>query len=203
VPKTTKPAHPARGAAPPGRVRIISGRYRRTPITVLDLPGLRPTPDRVRETLFNWLEHLLGGWSGLQVLDLFAGSGALGFECASRGAGQVTLVDSDPRAAAALRELQRRLHCDSVTVVTGDWRAALGRLQPGGLDLVFLDPPFDSGVLDEAVPAASRRLRPGGLLYVESARALDPAALARWRLETVRSGRAGAVHFHLLRAESC
>ena len=166
-------------------------------------PGLRPTPDRVRETLFNWLDHLLQDWSGVQALDLFAGSGVLGFECASRGARRVTLVESHARAAAALRDLQRRLHCENVDVVQDDWLAASARLAPASLDLVLLDPPFDSGLLPRAVGTALRLLRPGGLLYVESGQALAQQELAQWPLEMVRSGQAGAVFFHLLRARSC
>ncbi len=103
--------------SPPGRVRIIAGRFRRTPIPVVAVPGLRPTPDRVRVTVFNWLEHLLGKLEGLSALDLFAGSGALGFEMASRGAARVVLVERHPRAAQALRALQQRLAAAAVTVV--------------------------------------------------------------------------------------
>jgi 16S rRNA (guanine(966)-N(2))-methyltransferase RsmD len=186
----------------PGRIRIIGGRFRRTPITVVDAPGLRPTPDRVRTTLFNWLDHLLGDWTGIDVLDLFAGSGALGFECASRGASRVLLVENHPGAAAGLRALQRRLDCTSATVIEGDWRSAAARQSPASLDLIFLDPPFDSGLLPEAIAAVRALLRPGALLYVESAQALSAEALAQWSLETLRHGRAGAVCFYLLRARS-
>ena len=100
-----------------GRVRIIGGQFRRTPIRVSVAPGLRPTPDRVRETLFNWLDHLLGDLSRVRALDLFAGTGALGFEMASRGARDVVLVDSSPRAVAALHELRLRLAAAAVTVL--------------------------------------------------------------------------------------
>lgn len=186
-----------------GRVRIIAGRYRRTPLPVLDAPGLRPTPDRVRETVFNWIDHLVGDVSSLRALDLFAGSGALGFEIASRGAAQVLLVDSSRQAAEALAATQRRLRAEAVTVLQADWRSALARLATGSFDLVFLDPPFDSGLLPEAIEAARRVLAPGALLYAEGPETLDEE---RWRvrgLELVRSGRAGAVHFHLLRAQPC
>jgi 16S rRNA (guanine966-N2)-methyltransferase len=197
------PASPRPAANPPGRVRIIGGRFRRTPIAVVAGPGLRPTPDRVRETLFNWLEHLLGDLSAARVLDLFAGSGALGFEMASRGARRVVLVEHHPRAAAALRALQARLSADAVTVVPCDWRAAVAQLAPESFDVIFLDPPFDSGILPHAVEAAGVLLAPGGLLYAESDRPLEPATLAGGPFETVRAGRAGAVHFHLLRKRPC
>ncbi len=194
---------PTQPKSPPGRVRIIGGRFRGTPIAVAAVPGLRPTPDRVRVTLFNWLDHLLGDWSGVQALDLFAGSGALGFECASRGALKVTLVESHVRAAAALRQLQQRLKCATVTIVQDDWVRAVAGLKPASLDLVFLDPPFAADQLAPAMAAAARLLRPNGLLYVESGHALAPPDLAPESMHIVRQGRAGAVFFHLLRARSC
>jgi len=187
----------------PGTVRIIGGQYRRTPISIVPVAGLRPTPDRVRETVFNWLEHLLGALAAVEALDLFAGSGALGFEAASRGAKRVVLVEHHPKAAAALMQLQRRLGAAAVTVLQADWQAAAARLAPASFDLVFLDPPFDGGVLPRALEVACRLVRPAGLLYVESASALDngPEGLpARHGLTLERHGRAGMVHFHLLRA---
>ncbi len=189
----------------PGRVRIIAGQYRRTPIAVVAAPGLRPTPDRVRATVFNWLEHRLGPLAQVDALDLFAGSGALGFEMASRGARQVVLVDSNARAVAGLRELQRRLGAAAVSIQHADWQAAAARMAPASFDVIFLDPPFDAGVLAPALAAAARLVRPRGLVYVESASPLPAAAdgtidVAGLRLE--RTGRAGLVHFHLLRARA-
>lgn len=201
--RSSRPDPRSTHRSPLGRVRIIGGRLRRTPIAVVAVPGLRPTPDRVRETLFNWLEHLLGDWSGVRVLDLFAGSGVLGFECASRGALHVTLVESHPRAAAALHELQSRLNCTAVQIVQDDWLAATERLASAELDLVFLDPPFGSDLLPRAIAAGVRLLRPGGLLYVESGQVLAEQDLAQWPVELVRSGQAGAVFYHLLRTRSC
>lgn len=186
-----------------GTVRIIGGQYRRTPIRVVPVPGLRPTPDRVRETVFNWIEHLLGAFEGVEALDLFAGSGALGFEMASRGARRVVLVEHHPQAAQALAQLQRRLAAAAVTVLHADWQAAAARLAPATFDVIFIDPPFDAGILPRAVDAACRLLRPSGLLYVESGAALDAGEdglLARRGLTIERCGRAGMVHFHLLRA---
>lgn len=201
-PTVMKPAPRKTPAAPPGRVRIIGGQYRRTPIAVAAVPGLRPTPDRVRETLFNWLEHLLGDLRGTRALDLFAGSGALGFEMASRGAAQVVLVDKHPRAVDALRALKQRLGAAAVEVIAGDWQAAAARQAPGAFDVVFLDPPFDAGLMPQALRAARRAVRPDGLIYAESG--LPPASVAGGPaaagLEVVREGTAGMVAFQLLRA---
>jgi len=196
-------ARPARAAAPAGRIRIIGGQYRRTPVAVIPAPGLRPTPDRVRETVFNWLEHLLGALAGRRALDLFAGSGALGWEMASRGAARVVLVESNARAAEALRGLQRRLAASAVEVLQADWRAVVDRLAPGSLDVIFLDPPFGSGLLERALDAVRPLLAAGGLIYVESPAPLDAARLRQQGLELARTGQAGVVYFHLLRAQSC
>jgi len=184
----------------PGRVRIIGELYRRTPIPVIAAPGLRPTPDRVRETVFNWLEHLMGTLAGAAVLDLFAGSGALGFEAASRGAGRVVMVDSHARAVEALQALQRRLGASAVEVLQADWRSVIARLAPASFDLVFLDPPFGSDLLPQALTAVRRILRPEGLIYVESGQPHGAGALPGAGLELVRSGKAGVVQFQLLRA---
>jgi len=199
-----EPAIPARRGKPPpaqpGRVRIVGGIYRRTPIGVVDAPGLRPTPDRVRETVFNWLEHLFGGLAGRCALDLFAGSGALGFEMASRGAQRVLLVDTHAQAVAALLALRTRLGASTVEVMRADWEAATARLAPASFDIVFLDPPFDSGLLPRALAAARRVLKPNGLIYAEYAPGAGPQGLgAAAGLEVVRSGKAGAVVFELLR----
>lgn len=204
---STRSPRPPRAAtrpgAPPGRVRIIGGRFRRTPIAVLDVPGLRPTPDRVRETLFNWLEHLLGDLADARVLDLFAGSGALGFEMASRGAPEVVLVESNAKAAAALRALQARLGADGVQVLQADWEAAVARLAPASFDVIFLDPPFESELLARSIGAVRGLLRRGGLLYAEGAKPLAPDHLDEWGLAPVRNGHAGVVYFQLLRARPC
>jgi 16S rRNA (guanine(966)-N(2))-methyltransferase RsmD len=193
-------------------VRIIGGRYRRTPIAVVAAPGLRPTPDRVRETLFNWVDHLLGNPAGLCVLDLFAGSGALGFEMASRGAQRVVLVDNNVQAVAALQALQARLGAAGIEIVRSDWEAAVARLAPASFDLVFLDPPFGSGLLPRALAAARRVVKPNGLIYAEAGAgtgagistatgaAAGPGGPADGAgLEVVRCGKAGAVVFQLLR----
>lgn len=185
------------GARPPGQVRIIGGQWKRTPIPVPDKPGLRPSGDRVRETLFNWLRHLAGDFSAQRGLDLFAGSGALGFEFASRGAAQVTLIERDAELARALRALKLKLKADNVEVLQGDALTLAQRL-PAQFDVIFLDPPFAAGVQDAALAAAARLLAPGGLVYLESPAPLVPeAAAAGWVIE--RADCAGRVAFHLLR----
>jgi 16S rRNA (guanine(966)-N(2))-methyltransferase RsmD len=193
-----------------GQVRIISGQWRRRRISVADRPGLRPTPDRVRETLFNWLEHLQDeGWADLRVLDAFAGTGALGFEAASRGALQVTLIDRDREAFLGMQALARDLGAgpQRVTVLQADGIAFLERCPESSLDLIFLDPPFRQGLLEQALLLSARAVRPGGLVYVESEQAIEewlsqagrPAALQS--LTPIRSLKAGQVMVGLLSSQ--
>ena len=141
-------------------MRIIGGQWRRTKLPVADKPGLRPTPDRVRETLFNWLGQDLSGW---RAADAFAGTGVLGFEAASRGAAEVLLVEQDAALVAKLRAIKERLKADAVRVQRGDGVAALRALAPGGVDLVLLDPPFDAarGRCSRRAGSTSKRPRPG------------------------------------------
>lgn len=178
------------------QIRIVGGHYRGTRIGVPEGDHLRPTPDRVRETLFNWLSHLWAGdFSRRCVLDLFAGSGALGFEAASRGAAHVQLVDRAPAALAGLRALQRRLHADAIHIWGGDADAFLRGLKHPCYDLLLLDPPFGEGWLERLQPLVARALVPGGLLYLEAESA--PTGLPpSWRL--LRQARAGQVHYHLV-----
>jgi 16S rRNA (guanine966-N2)-methyltransferase len=177
-------------------VRIIGGAWKRSKLRVADRPGLRPTPDRVRETLFNWLGQTLAGW---RCLDAFAGSGALGFEAASRGATEVVLLERDSAIVASLAETRLRLHADAVRVERADALPWMARAAPGAFDLVFLDPPFDSGLALPALAAASRVVAPGGFVYVEAPGPVDPAAAEASGLDAWRAARAGAVHFHLFR----
>ena len=168
-----------------GKIRIIAGEYRGRRIAVADRPGLRPTPDRVRETLFNWLGQTL---EGLSCLDLFAGSGALGFEAASRGAARVVMVEQDRVAFEGLKKAQAVLKARQVELVLGDAFAYLARNQT--FDLVFLDPPFGQN----ALPALFRRMQParGMRVYVESA---EPYAQAPWH--ELKRSRAGQVSYQL------
>lgn len=182
----------------PASVRIIGGQWKRTPLAVVDAPGLRPSPDRVRETVFNWLAHFTPDFSAVSGLDLFAGTGALGFELASRGAASVTLVERNPVLEAQLRRTKQKLAADSVTIVRGEALAFARNAREQSFDVVFLDPPFDSDLLEPAVRAAARLVSAEGSIYAESGAPLDEEAAAACGLRIVRAGRAGQVHFHLL-----
>lgn len=184
---------PARAA--PGEVRIIGGQWKRTRLPVAGTEGLRPTPDRVRETLFNWLGQDLAGW---RCLDAFAGTGALGFEAASRGAAAVQLVESEPSLVAQLERLRERLQASGVRVQRGDGVLALRQSAPASLDAVFLDPPFGSALFAPALEAAARALAPQGFIYLEAPERWSDAALDALGLVLHRHLRAGAVHAHLL-----
>ncbi len=188
-----KRAAPQRAHGAPNRVRIIGGQYRRR---LLDFPGsagLRPTPDRVRETLFNWLGQDLPGWS---CLDLFAGSGALGFEAASRGAGRVIMIERERAAIDALEKNRTVLGAKQVDILRAD---ALGWLANSRetFDLVFVDPPFDSNLAATVLADLARHLKVGGQAYVEQA----APVIAPPGFIMHRSGRAGRSHFALLTKE--
>jgi 16S rRNA (guanine966-N2)-methyltransferase len=181
----------ARAGGPPREVRLIGGQWKRSKLPVADRPGLRPTPDRVRETLFNWLGQDLTGW---RVLDAFAGSGALGFEAGSRGAAEVLLLERDPALVASLNASRQRLKADALRIERADAMAWLRGGSPARYELVLLDPPFDADLAGAAAEAAARLVVPGGWLYVE-ARAPLPAPPAGFALH--RADRAGAVSFQL------
>ena len=186
----------AKVASGAGEVRIIGGQWKRTRLPVAQRPGLRPTPDRVRETLFNWLGQDLSGW---HCLDAFAGTGALGLEAASRGAASVLLVEQDAALVAQLHQHQQRLQASTVRVQRGDALAALRQAAGQGLDVVFLDPPFDATALFvPAVQAAAAALAPQGFIYLEAPSAWTQEQLAPLGLALHRHLRAGAVHAHLL-----
>ena len=176
-----------------GEVRIIGGQWNRSKLPVPDAPGLRPTSDRIRETLFNWLGQTLTGW---RVLDAFAGSGALGFEAASRDAAAVVMLEREAALVDGLRATQRRLQATTITVHRANalnWMTASAER----FDLIFLDPPFADDLFDRALAAAVPLLNEGGLVYVESPREIaPPAGFTAWR-----QGRAGTVHYQLLRRE--
>ena len=178
-------------AAKGNRVRIIGGRWRSRILRFPPASQLRPTPDRVRETLFNWLGQRL---DGLSCIDLFAGSGALGFEALSRGAARVVMVEKDRAIAAALRESAKLLEAEA-QVVVGD---AIGYLATPGerFDVAFVDPPYASDLAEASMRALQPRLNAGARVYVESDKPLTPPE--NWR--ALREDRAGAVRYALYEA---
>ena len=190
--KNKAPSH----AGPPREVRIIGGLWKRSKLPVVARPGLRPTPDRVRETLFNWLGQTLEGW---RCLDAFAGTGALGFEAASRGAAEVVLLERDPALVAQLAASKARLNAAAVRIERSDALQWMARAAPAAFELVLLDPPFDAPLALPAMTAAARIVAPGGLVYVEAPKPVEPAAAEAAGLEPWRASRAGSVHFHLFR----
>jgi 16S rRNA (guanine966-N2)-methyltransferase len=173
------------------QVRIIGGRWRRLTISFPDVEGLRPTPDRVRETLFNWLGQTM---EGKICLDLFAGSGALGFEALSREARQVVMVDRDTQVLRALKENAQKLGADKLEIVSGDGLEFLKR-DRRLFDVIFLDPPFGHGLVQKAMALADTHLAQDGLVYVESEAPID--TLPEWNIW--RQGKAGNVYYGLLK----
>ena len=172
-----------------GRIRIIGGQYRSRLLRVAPRPGLRPTPDRVRETLFNWLGQDL---DGLACLDLYAGSGALGFEAASRGASRVVMVETDRVALRALEASRAALGALQVEIVSGGAAAFLEHARER-FDVVFLDPPFRQNAVPGLLPQLERLLNPAARVYAESASPVP--APPNW-LELKRA-RAGSVSYQL------
>jgi 16S rRNA (guanine(966)-N(2))-methyltransferase RsmD len=190
------PAKPRRLEGHPSHeIRIIGGLWKRTRLKVADRPGLRPTPDRVRETLFNWLGQDLSGW---RCLDAFAGTGVLGFEAASRGAAQVLMLEQDAALVTQLMALKTRLGATAVHVERGDGVMALKKATPGTLELIFLDPPFDSALFEKALAAAAHAASLDGFIYLEAPKAWNDEALLPFALGLRRHLKAGAVHAHLL-----
>ncbi len=197
---------------PAGEVRIIGGLWKRSKLPVPPVPGLRPTPDRVRETLFNWLGQDL---TGLRCVDAFAGSGALGFEAASRGAAQVRLFEQDRALVQSMRVNAQRLQAVNVVIEPGDALKGMQSLPTGVWDVVFLDPPFapvparppvvkapipanNEPLFRQALVAARALLAPAGMVYLEAPKAWTDEDLALLGLTCVKKGRAGQVHYHLL-----
>lgn len=175
------------------KVRIIGGNFRRRLLPFPDSEGLRPTPDRVRETLFNWLGQSL---HGKQCLDLFAGSGALGFEAASREARRVVMVEKSRKVAESLKANQRDLAAGAIEVLGMD-ALQFVRSSRERFDVIFLDPPYDSDLLQQVMPLLEPLLAEDGLVYVEARH--WPEAFPGW--ETLRAGKAGTVHFGLLQPD--
>lgn len=189
-PRRTLPA--SHGAPrPANQLRIIGGSWRGRRIGFSAVPGLRPTPDRVRETLFNWLGQDL---AGAKSLDLFAGSGALTFEALSRGAALSVAVDHHAATVRRLVEVGAAFGATALETYCSDALTFLAR-ETRAFDVIFLDPPFGDADWDALLPAAALRLAPSGMLYVEAPAAIDvPQGMELWR-----GDKAGQVHYHLLR----
>ncbi len=179
-------------------LRIIGGAWRGRRIDFIELPTLRPTPDRVRETLFNWLQPII---SGTVCLDLFAGSGALGFEAASRGAERVILVENHPKAVRQLQDVARRLQAGQIEIVQADALSWL-QLTSEHFDVVLLDPPFGEEVLKTALGTLAQRnlLKHDARIYIETpANRAAPALPAGWTM--THRKQAGHVAYCLARVE--
>jgi 16S rRNA (guanine966-N2)-methyltransferase len=176
------------------RVRIIGGQWGGQRLIFPDAEGLRPTSDRVRETVFNWLQFHLAGRT---VLDCFAGSGALGFEAASRGAGRVVMLERSKRVAAALEENRDRLGASQVEIICRDARDYLAG-SSDRFDVVFLDPPFGKGMVEDfaRLLEEGQLLNSGAMVYIEMESTLEPELPASW--EVVRDKQAGDVRYLLL-----
>ena len=186
-----------KGPGRQGTVRIVAGSLRGSRLVVPDLPGLRPTPDRIRETLFNWLSPFI---SGARCLDLYAGTGALGIEALSRGAADCVFVERDRELCRLLQDNLARLRVDGARVIHDDAGHFLGAAAlPSAYDLVFLDPPFGAGLWSAAASAleSGAWLRTGALVYTEMSDDVLPALPPNWQLH--REGHAGAVRYALYR----
>lgn len=183
------------------QIRIIGGQWKRSVLPVPDRDGLRPTPDRVRETLFNWLGQSVDGW---RCLDVFAGTGALGLEAASRGAAKVVLLEQDAGLVRHLQDSVRRLNGQAIVdVVRTDAERWLRQMPLVPQDLILLDPPFRAGWVARILPTVLPWRSSDGLIYVESDEALSDQALREQGIDglrVIRAGRAGQVHYHLLAA---
>lgn len=181
-----------------GCVRIIAGQWRKTPLAVSNLEGLRPTGDRVRETLFNWLRHLKGDFSTLTGLDIFAGSGAIGFEFASQGAKEVTLIEKNRTAFKSLLATKEKLKAEQIQLIEGDALSKIPSLNTQ-FDVIFIDPPFAMNFHEKTLRIILPLLKENGLIYVESPKEWDVASIQKeLNLDIVREAYAGAVAYRLL-----
>jgi 16S rRNA (guanine966-N2)-methyltransferase len=200
VARTRKKNSPQNAGRPPtGRLRIVAGKWRSRRLDIVDVPGLRPTGERIRETVFNWLAPYI---QGARCLDLFAGTGALGLEALSRGAAEVIFVERSQKAAAALRRNASLLGASEGEIIEQDARDYLRQPASRPFDIVFLDPPFADEMLEDLCQRLDdgNLLRPGAMVYVEEERSSPAIALPDgWRL--LRTKQAGMVRYSLLAAE--
>ena len=179
------------------KVRIIGGQWRGKKIEFLDLKSLRPTPDRVRETLFNWLAPSL---SNARCLDLFAGSGAIGFEALSRGAAHVVMVDNNRRICEKLKEQATLIQTDNIHIVHQEATQFIAATQET-FDLIFIDPPFQSNLASALIPTLSNNpiLNDGAMIYVEIPRSKQLEITKKWESwQVMRSGKTSQVYYVLL-----
>lgn len=186
-----------RSSRKPNTLRIIGGQWRGRKLHFPDLPGLRPTPDRVRETLFNWLSPKI---HNARCLDLFSGSGALSLEALSRGAGHTTIIDRAPQVTAQLQQHLDTLVCNSAKLITADSIQWLSRIKPGQLapfDIIFLDPPFHQGLIENCCNSLEQLqlVTYEGIIYIETETSWDPVFPESWEL--YRSKRSGQVASYL------
>jgi 16S rRNA (guanine(966)-N(2))-methyltransferase RsmD len=178
-----------------GEVRIIGGQWKRSKLPLAKVENLRPTPDRVRETLFNWLGQDLSGW---HCVDAFAGTGALGFEAASRGAASVVLCESNSACLEAMTKSQAKLGATQMRIQRGDGLALMRHSAPNSLDLVFLDPPYDFPQYDKLLEAARACIKDKGFVYLEAGKLWPAEHLQGLGWQLAKHLKAGAVHAHLL-----
>ena len=184
------------GKSQPGRLRIVAGNWRSRLLDIVGVEGLRPTSERIRETLFNWLAQSI---HGARCLDLFAGTGALGLEALSRGAKSTVFVEKSPLAARKLEEHIRLLDAAGATVLQTDAMDYLRSADAGAFDIVFLDPPFAAEIHDELCRLLARQdlLAPQGLVYIEQPRSQEPVALPKgWQI--IKNKTAGNVRYMLV-----
>lgn len=187
------------------KIRIIGGKWKRTPLKVLKSPGLRPTPNRIRETIFNWLTYLINDWKKIYCLDIFAGSGALGFEAASRGAFHVTMIEQSLPAIFQLKINQAKLNAEQITIKYGDAFTILKKLSTkskkcNNYNIIFADPPYYQNWLAKIMPLCEQFLTKQGYIYVKSEYSLINYNLYTWMTnwKIVKSGHAGLVFYYLL-----
>ncbi|NOR20686.1 MAG: 16S rRNA (guanine(966)-N(2))-methyltransferase RsmD [Xanthomonadales bacterium] len=180
------------------RLRIIGGNWRGRLLEVADVPGLRPSGDRSRETLFNWLQPWV---PAADCADLFAGTGALGFEAASRGAASVLMIEKHPQAQAVLRQSIEQLQAEQVSLHAGGAMSKIEEMKPDSFDLVFVDPPFDSNLGGLVLERLARKecVRRGGFVYLESPLSLNPTPPEGWSVW--RDQQMGEVRMQLFRRQ--
>lgn len=186
------------------KIYIIGGKWKKTPLPILNTIELRPTLNRVRETLFNWLKSLIDNWKNIHCLDMFAGSGALGYEAASRGA-HVTMLEYHKSLFYQLQLIKKKLNATQVHILYCDAKKSLKKLdhiptQRNTFDLIFIDPPFYHDWLSKIIPLCELLLTQDGLLYVEIEYSLINQKLPKWmeHWQIIKSNQAGLVFYYLL-----